>query len=243
LPKVKNLILPWNNSELDLARARVSAAKKSGSKEERKLAAFDLAKKDGEINATFIAECINKIHNALDAFKTRVAYQMVKKVTESKTSSSVKLAAESPTARLRGWTVYFSNLLGGNIEVEEDLWEPELTEIVEILDINKEERTLQELTNEMRNNKASGLDNITAEALKVESFSIKFLQYINEVINNDVVFEEWQKNIIIALPKKGEISQYANYRGISSMSIAGKIYNRILLHRIREKMDGKLRPN
>jgi hypothetical protein len=45
LPTVKNvkdIILPWNNSELDSARARVLAAKKSGSKEE---AAFDLAKK------------------------------------------------------------------------------------------------------------------------------------------------------------------------------------------------------
>jgi hypothetical protein len=27
-----------------------------------------------------------------------------------------------------GQFIYFSNLLGGNIEVEEDLWEPELTE-------------------------------------------------------------------------------------------------------------------
>jgi hypothetical protein len=46
--------------------------------------------------------------------------------------------------------------------------------MVEILDINEEECTLQEhisVINEMRNNKASGLDKITAEALKVESVS------------------------------------------------------------------------
>jgi hypothetical protein len=117
LPKVltlKDIMLPLNNSELDSARARVFAAKKSGGKEERKCAAFGLAKQDGEINTTFNVECINEIHNASDAFKTHIAYQMVKKVTGSKTSSSIKFAAESPTARLRGWIVYFSNLLGGN---------------------------------------------------------------------------------------------------------------------------------
>jgi hypothetical protein len=78
--------------------------------------------------------------------------------------------------------------------------------MVKILDINEEECTLQELIsviNEMRNNKASGLDKITAEALKVESVLsvITFLQYINEVINNNEVLfeEEWQKNIIIVI--------------------------------------------
>ena len=50
-------------------------------------------------------------------------------------------------------------------------------------------------------------------------------------------------DIIIPMPKKGDLSLITNYRSISLMSIAAKVYNKILLNRIRQHVDPLLRSN
>ena len=54
---------------------------------------------------------------------------------------------------------------------------------------------------------------------------------------------QWITNVIIPLPKKRDLSLMTNYRGISLMSIAAKMYNKILLNRIRPQVDPLLRKN
>ena len=48
---------------------------------------------------------------------------------------------------------------------------------------------------------------------------------------------------IIPVPKSGDLSVTDNYRGISLTCIMAKIFNRLLLNRIREILDLKLRKN
>ena len=55
--------------------------------------------------------------------------------------------------------------------------------------------------------------------------------------------EQWITNVIVPLPKKGDLSLMTNYRGISLMSIAAKVYNKILSMRIRDHIDHVLRKN
>lgn len=54
--------------------------------------------------------------------------------------------------------------------------------------------------------------------------------------------ELWSKSITIPLPKKGDLSVTQNYRGIVLTPIAAKIYNRMLLNRIRPHMDPPYKP-
>jgi sorting nexin-29 len=57
-------------------------------------------------------------------------------------------------------------------------------------------------------------------------------------------FAGWpETNLIVPLPKKGDLTQMSNYRGISLMSIAAKIYNKVLLYRIRDPIEQILRRN
>ena len=37
--------------------------------------------------------------------------------------------------------------------------------------------------------------------------------------------DQWITSIIVPLPKKGDLSLMTNYRGISLLSIAAKVYN------------------
>ena len=55
--------------------------------------------------------------------------------------------------------------------------------------------------------------------------------------------DQWITSVIVPLPKKGDLSLMTNYRGISLLSIAAKVYNKILLNRIRDEVDSILRKN
>ena len=55
--------------------------------------------------------------------------------------------------------------------------------------------------------------------------------------------ELWSKSIINPVPKKGDPSEPQNYRGIALIPTAAKIYNRVLLNRIRPHLEPLLRTN
>ena len=54
---------------------------------------------------------------------------------------------------------------------------------------------------------------------------------------------QWSFMNIIPVPKSGDLSVTDNYRGISLTCIMAKMFNRLLLNRIREVLDLKLRKN
>ena len=48
---------------------------------------------------------------------------------------------------------------------------------------------------------------------------------------------EWKEGYLIKLPKKGDLSNCANYRGITLLSVPGKVFSRILLNRMKDVVD------
>ena len=98
----------------------------------------------------------------------------------------------------------------------------------------------------MKSNKAAGLDcAITAEALQGggEAIANVIHHFCSEVYTNLSPPSQWTTSVIVPLPKKGDLSLMTNYRGISLLSIAAKVYNKILLNRIRDEVDLILRKN
>ena len=63
----------------------------------------------------------------------------------------------------------------------------------------------------------------------------------NMVWTKEEVPEDWQKGIIIKLPKKGDLSECGNWRGINLLSVPGKVFCRVLLHRIKASIERILR--
>ena len=90
------------------------------------------------------------------------------------------------------------------------------------------------------NKKSSGLDNVPGKLWKSEIFSEELLNLCNRVYNDEMP-EIWTNSCIVPLPKKGDLSQACNYRGISSTCTLAKIYNRLLLNRIRPRVQPILR--
>jgi len=96
---------------------------------------------------------------------------------------------------------------------------------------------------QIKNGKACGPDGIPPEVLRDQELLLLVHPILNSVCSTCQPPSEFLLNHIIVLPKKGYLAQYGSYRGISLMSCAAKLFNRILLNRIREPVEKLLRTN
>lgn len=145
--------------------------------------------------------------------------------------------------KLNRWMEHFSELLG-----KVDLHQEELALPPPVLadqDINLESPTLEEVKDalrSMRNGKAPGLDNIQAELIKAGDAAANLLHpLIQQVWHEERVPNEWKKGIIVKIPKKGDATLCSNWRGITLLSVPSKVLARIILNRIQQSIEKKLR--
>nr|KAG5685975.1 hypothetical protein BaRGS_017414 [Batillaria attramentaria] len=89
----------------------------------------------------------------------------------------------------------------------------------------------------LRNGKAAGPDEIPAEAIKADTeTAVNMLHSLfSKIWEKEEVPAQWKEGIVIKLPKKGDLRDCSNYRGIMLLSVPGKVLNRILLERMRER--------
>ena len=88
----------------------------------------------------------------------------------------------------------------------------------------------------LKSGKAAGPDEIPAEAIKADIETAVQLLYslFSKIWEKEEVPAQWKEGIIIKLPKKGDLRDCSNYRGIMLLSTPGKALNRILLERMKE---------
>ena len=134
---------------------------------------------------------------------------------------------------LEEWKDYFSSLLNNDSGfTPSDLPPPASNDLPIYTNPPTSEETAEAIA-AMRTNKAAGLDcAITAEALQGggDQMIDTIHAFCLEVYTNMSPPKQWVTNVIIPLPKKGDLSLMTNYRGITLMSIAAKVYNKILFN-------------
>ena len=101
---------------------------------------------------------------------------------------------------------------------------------------------LDSVLRKIKNRKALGLDEIPPKVWKTRQFDDILLRHCNAVYNQNQI-DRWMKGCIPPFPKKGDLGLAKNYRGITLISIAAKIYNALLRNRIEPKIDNVLRKN
>ena len=112
------------------------------------------------------------------------------------------------------------------------------------IDCNKPTREeIKKAIAHMKNGKVAGPDGIPAEALKADvNTSVEMLYSLfEEIWEKEEIPAEWKEGYLIKIPKKGDLSRCDNYRGITLLSVPGKILNRIILERMKGKVDQTLR--
>jgi exonuclease III len=142
------------------------------------------------------------------------------------------------------WLEYFEDLLNVPDESDEDTSNDQNEDDDDAIDENP--ITMQELEEALkltRDNKSPGPDQIPVETLKAGGDSLKMLllDLMNLAWRTGTVPDHWNKSIICPIYKnKGDPLDCKNYRGISLMSHAGKIYERILEIRLRRQVEESL---
>ena len=247
-PKIKKRV-PWESADVMQKREEVRKHSKRkdtnptlGNMEAFNKSKHDLKKAYEDELKNYILGKTELIKQSSENKKSSIAWQAVNEITGRKIVQQGKLKAASQKDRLQQWQDHFQNLLGKPPTVTDE-------QIQTIFDLqsdiklgNFEEEELHQVLNKMKNGKAPGLDGIPPEVWKTKAFNDILLNLCNEVYNGKQI-ETWCTGCILPFPKKGDLSNTENYRGITLTSIAAKIYNSMLLNRIQPTMEKILRKN
>ena len=141
-------------------------------------------------------------------------------------SSSVEAAFDDD------WREEVENIVRGCIELSvacED----------NILDREIDSAEISRCLRKLKNNKTGGSDGLVGELLKYGgSGMVDLLQQLFSVIwREEIVPPQWREGLIVNLFKKGDKEDPGNYRGITLLSVVGKVFCKIFNGRLVKHLD------
>ena len=172
------------------------------------------------------------------------SWAMINTITGKAPSVPGNIRGNSPEERVKKWKDYFSSLLGQSPVVENP--DEEIEPIHDTLDISTDPFTLEEYRtakSSIKEGKACGDDQIAPEVLKRCDLDQIVLDFCNNALMKGEKPEQWSISNIIPLPKKGDLGDPKNYRGISLSSLVAKTLNRMVLNRLKPEIETILRRN
>ena len=107
------------------------------------------------------------------------------------------------------------------------------------LDKEIEKGEIAKCVRKLKNNKTGGSDGIVGELLKYGgSRMVDLLEQLFLVIwQEDIVPRQWRDGLIVNIFKKGDREDPGNYRGITLLSVVGKVFCKILNNRLVQCLD------
>jgi hypothetical protein len=151
--------------------------------------------------------------------------------------------------RRNRWREHFDDLLNhDDPPVSNRLLEPPVTTPSTIYVANLDPPSVLEIStiiHRLRNNKAPGEDAIPPEIFKVCSptISLWLKDIFNSIWLTEEIPQDWRESVLLPFFKKGDKSLCSNYRGISLIDVAGKIFAVLLLNRFQNIRDERTREN
>lgn len=252
--EIKDLINQKSISFLDWQNHIGNAKEETYQKRYRSLA--KLVKKKVKIRQVeYWDEVSQEIEDSIKQHDQSTAYAMIRRLS-GRNKQNIQMPIKdkddhlltTSTERLNRWREYFYELLNEPTKVDPAIIEEISTPDIESTAKEQQEKppTLQEVLQaikQMKNHKAPGKDNLTAEILKAGgTTTAKWLhEIIYDIWTKEAMVEDWTLATITRLYKgKGDKQSCDNYRGISLLTVASKIFSRIILNRIQPLLDKQL---
>ena len=212
--------------------------------------ALEVAKKELDeaylkAEADFIDGKINDISSLHIGQKHHAAWKTIGELSGKGSKPTTRIKGGSIAKRKLAWHNHFKDLLGKSPKTPSNNSLP-MEKISDILDICTSNFDINELkiaVKNLKSSKAFGLDNIPAIIWKDDIFHDLLLKLCNFCLINKTCPSTWRTSQIIPVPKKGDLTLVTNYRGISLLPIAAKIYNKLILNRLLPKVEPLLRKN
>lgn len=179
---------------------------------------------------------MRELYNTTKKLSNR--FQQIDKPVRDKEEKTLTTTEE----QLKRWAEHFQELLNRPApETPPDI-QPAETDLPLSCDPRSKAETRKAIA-ALKNGKAAGPDGIPAEAIKADTETAVTILHslFKKIWEREGIPAEWREGILIKLPKKGDLRDCGNYRGIMLLSVPGKVLNRILLERMKEAVDPKLR--
>uniref|UniRef100_A0A672ZD16 Reverse transcriptase domain-containing protein n=1 Tax=Sphaeramia orbicularis TaxID=375764 RepID=A0A672ZD16_9TELE len=129
------------------------------------------------------------------------------------------------------WKEYFEDLLNPTVTSSMEEGEAEVSEV----DSSITQAEVTEVVGKLLGGRAPGVDETRPEYLK--SLDVQGLSWLTRLCNiawqSGTVPLDWQTGVVVPLFKKGDRRMCSNYRGITLLSLPGKVYSKVLERRIR----------
>ena len=142
----------------------------------------------------------------------------------------------------------------GRVSVDSDFdddWKEEVESKVEacgrmsgscedaFLDKGIEKAEIAKCLKKLKNNKTGGTDGLVGELLKYGGSGMVCLleQLFSVVWHEEAVPRQWREGLIVNLFKKGDREDPGNYRGITLLSVVGKVFCKVLNNRLVQCLD------
>ena len=259
LGKVKTQNKQWISSDtvhrLEERKAKKTALNSSRTRADKARAQAEYTAVDKEVKRSvkkdkrdYIDGLAREAEAAAGKGNLKDLYLMTKKLAGKfqQTEKPVKDKNGNPLLttedQMKRWAEHFRELL--NRPAPDNL--PDILPAAADLPISCDQPSKHEIKraiSSLKNGKAAGPDGIPAEAIKADlETSVNLLHDLfSKIWEEGKVPADWKEGTIIKLPKKGDLRNCNNYRGIMLLSVPGKVFNRVLLERMREAVDPKLR--
>ena len=233
------LIKAKNDAHLTLLHSSTSANRKEFRRHQRVVkAAVDKAKEDWICRVAMEGEAAVK--------DGRTRWDSIRKLQQAhagrrptrpsavvKENGDLTQGREEVTAR---WHQHFMKILNIRSEYRDEVISamPMLSPNLD-LDLPPTEEELLQALSKLKKGKAGGKSGLLPELITFGGTDLwdRVLEVIKQVWEDGKVVRDWQDAVVIPIPKKGDLKQCDNWRGISLLDVIGKILARIVQERLQ----------
>ena len=220
--------------------------------QEFKDASRKLQKKTREMKTKWWEDKAKELQLHADTNNMRSFYSGLKEVWGPRTNATSQLkAADGHTILtedhqiLDRWAEHFNLLLNdvGDVSLETISQIPQKPK-ADWLDLEPDLGEIEKAISQLSDGKAPGVDMIPGEIFKHGGLLLKetLWKLILDVWREVEIPSDWRNASMITIFKKGDRSDCGNYRGISLLSIAGKVLARVILNRLILHLENGLLP-
>jgi endonuclease/exonuclease/phosphatase family metal-dependent hydrolase len=196
----------------------------------------------------YIEDLAREAEEAAGKGNMRDLYNITRKLTGKYKQSSGLIkdkdgkVISNTKEQMKRWKEHFEELLNR----PKPQVQPDIEPADEEIQVNCERPSKEEIKNAiklLKDRKAAGPDGIPAEAIKADKDISTELLYklLGKIWEKEEIPTDWKEGYLVKLPKKGDLQECTNYRGIMLLSVPGKILSRIILERLKEGIDKQLR--